>query len=372
MTYLDCGAAVFSVEDSYNIIFTTTVAGVGWVEIDGKRYDDLKCGLIMCEDTVHKIVVPKKELDSACKYTIYFKRLLEHKSYFPTTDKAEKKEYNFYPVKKGKAVNIYSAGDVHENYSESIKACGYFGDNLDLLLLNGDISEHTAPYKLGAAVMMANKITGGEKPTVFARGNHDTRGALAYKLNRYVGTKNDKFYFTFTAGDVFGIVLDFGEDKADTSKEYGGLVRYQPYRCEQIGFLEDIIEKGEYLKYNCVAVICHVPLNSERLMCYSELLAQIGNMINKINPDIMLSAHEHFTQFIPAGELAYDGFVNNFPIHIGSVLEAVWEGKICRLIDIAGIAVTVESDKITLHTSGQDYADRDTYEVKIKADRRTL
>ena len=44
--------------------------------------------------------------------------------------------------------------------------------------------------------------------------NHETKGVLADNCIDYVGSKNEKFYFTFVGANI-GVVLDGGEDHLD-------------------------------------------------------------------------------------------------------------------------------------------------------------
>ena len=79
----------------------------------------------------------------------------------------------------------------------------------------------------------ASEIFGGSVPYYFARGNHETRGAFARELIRYLSFPDDRYYFAQSIGPVRLIVLDSGEDKDDSSKEYFGLADFDRYRSVQ-------------------------------------------------------------------------------------------------------------------------------------------
>lgn len=71
-------------------------------------------------------------------------------------------------------------------------------------------------------------ISGGEKPVIYVRGNHETRGAFASELPEYLGLES-LYYFT-RYGDYSFLVLNSNEDKEDTHEEYGSMNDYSLYR----------------------------------------------------------------------------------------------------------------------------------------------
>jgi 3',5'-cyclic AMP phosphodiesterase CpdA len=73
-----------------------------------------------------------------------------------------------------------------ENTEESILVDGIpnaFGDDIDLLVLNGDISDHSSSVQnISMIYQIASGITEGRRPCIYSRGNHDMRGAFAEHL----------------------------------------------------------------------------------------------------------------------------------------------------------------------------------------------
>jgi acid phosphatase type 7 len=82
-----------------------------------------------------------------------------------------------------------------------------------------------------------NKALAGEKPLVFARGNHEWRGPFARSLFDYVPTAEGRFYVARDVGPVHLLVLDSGEDKPDDTNVYSRLNRSEPYLAEQLRWL---------------------------------------------------------------------------------------------------------------------------------------
>ena len=79
--------------------------------------------------------------------------------------------------------------------------------------------------------------------------NHEVKGNYASKLYRFVGSKNQKFYYNFTLDNIYGVVLDIGEDHDDDWWEYYDTANYEAYREEQVEFLNDEYIKGDYELY---------------------------------------------------------------------------------------------------------------------------
>lgn len=102
--------------------------------------------------------------------------------------------------------------------------------------------------------------TGGTNiPRVFVRGNHETRGPAARQLDEWLLPPGGNWYFTFTAGDVFFIILDSGEDKSDDHPEYAGLVDFASYHQQQAEWLSEVFEEDDYQQAQYRVVFVHIP-----------------------------------------------------------------------------------------------------------------
>ena len=319
MKYLIEEAVVYVAGDYYNIIWNTTEKGLAWVEICGEKYYDADNGNIKSEEFVHKVKVPQHVLDEAKEYTIFFAVCVARLPYFPQSLEPVSKTYKFYPVVKKDRINAYVIADTHSEDRYAVMAANHH--NLDFLILAGDIADKSMnlDYIL-TTFRVAAGITHGEKPVVFARGNHDTRGLMAPDLYKYIGTDRGHTYFTFKLANIFGFVLDCGEDKPDSNKEYGGMAAFEPFRREQVAFLDEIIEKGEYKNYDHVIMVCHMRLNQGWCEKFKDVYAEWLKRINIMNPEIILSGHEHTYFNQPAGEELFDtGVKFNAPVVVGSM-----------------------------------------------------
>lgn len=84
-----------------------------------------------------------------------------------------------------------------------------------------------------------NKGLAGERPLVFARGNHEWRGPFARSLFDYAPTAEGRYYVARDLGPLHLLVLDSGEDKPDDTNVYSRLNRSEPYLAEQLRWLGD-------------------------------------------------------------------------------------------------------------------------------------
>ena len=325
----DKKACVYVVGRDYQILFNTTEHGIAWVEVGGEVYPDEKNGLLRSETLIHRAVVPMDKLDAAREYTVCFRALPERKPYWPVLGETEKQTYAFQPVDWNRPVHIYHVADAHSHAQEAIETGSFFGDALDLLVMNGDIpAESKTEQDILSVFDMIGGITNGTRPVIYVRGNHDTRGRYAEEFTDYIGTDAGNTYFTFRLGRLWGIALDCGEDKLDTSEEYGGIVSCHRFRQRQTEFLKRVLENADH-EYNAPGVerrfaICHVPFMTE-LMANSgdkfdierEIYAEWTRELNKMGLDLMLCGHEHklFT-FMPGDEKLRYGA--SFPVLVGS------------------------------------------------------
>lgn len=169
---------------------------------------------------LHRVSLPKKVLDEAGEYTVIIRTIIERKPYFTETEEPVEFSYSFHPVPESN-IRAYHIADAHNRIDLPVNAAKAFGD-IDFLILNGDIIEHSGDSERFANIYeICSAITGGNIPTVFSRGNHDMRGNFAEKFADYTPSHHKNTYYTFRLGSIWGMLLDCGEDKVDSNPEYG-------------------------------------------------------------------------------------------------------------------------------------------------------
>ena len=317
--------AVYAVGSDYQIIIVTEAETLMWVRVGDEEFYDESNGIIRSGKPVHKMTVPVELLNSAGGYTVCFRKVIERKPYYSETEDITEVEYCFRPV-KGDNINIYHISDAHNKVASPVSAGGYFGDKLDLLILNGDIPNHSGDIaNFDAIHEIAGRITGGEIPTVFSRGNHDTRGIHAEDLAEYTPTDGGNSYFTFRLGELWGIVVDCGEDKDDRGIEYGNTICCRHFRRRQTKFMESVIKnaENEYLAEGVTKrmVVAHIPFTYTMEPPFDieqELYAYWTRLLGEnIRPDFFLCGHMHETAvWYPGG--GHDSKGQTCPVIIGS------------------------------------------------------
>ncbi len=307
--HIDCTPAVFAVEDTYQIVFTTSAKGTAWVEIDGVEYNDTYAGYRTTENRIHKITVPMEALDEAGAYTIYAKAMLLRGPYSSFQGRTISKEYHWRGVDPSDGLQYYAISDVHNIVDTPTRAGSYYGENLDFLINCGDqVSWIDRTSDLEETFRMCGEITGGQVPVVYARGNHETKGVKADELYYYVGAKGTDYYYTFRLGNVWGVVLDIGEDHADDFVEYYGAAKFDAYRDAQTAFLDEIIANADS-EYNAPGVdyriaVSHIPLTVKYQNDYAGAWRDAWvERLNQMNLTIAFSGHVHELWFVdPAFE----------------------------------------------------------------------
>ena len=292
------GAVVYAVEDDYQIVFSTSDNSIAWVEIGGERYYDLYAGSMKSADLVHKITVPQAVLDEAKAYSIHAKQMIYRGPFGGYTGPEISESYTFRPVNTDDGLDYFALSDVHEAVEAATTAAQV---KFDFIVLIGDLVSMVETEKdAQLANELAHRITSGQVPVVYARGNHEIKGEYAEDLHKYVGARGQDFYYTATLGeDVFVVVLDMGEDHEDDWWEYYGTAQFDLYRQEQTEFLEELVKKGEYQDYRYRLALCHIPVHHVDNK-FESFKVNWTRLLNIMDIDMCLSGHKHeLWAFVP-------------------------------------------------------------------------
>ncbi len=305
---LKTAPAVFAVGNEYQIMVPVTAPSLFWVEVDGKCYYDAENGIMRSLCTTHRVSVPMEALDNAGTYTVYERVIIDRSPYFPKTEEPVGKTFSFRPVPKDN-IRLFHISDTHNSFElpvTSAKMC----ENIDVLVMNGDILDHSGDIeKFDIIYQIAEAITGGEIPIIFARGNHDLRGYYAEQIANHTPNHNGKTYFTFRLGSIWGVALDCGEDKWDSCEEYGHTVACHDFRLKETEFIKEIIANADK-EYNAPGVehrlvVCHAPfswVHKHPFDIETEIYTRWCKLLKEhVKPDLMLSGHLHRIVNSPLG-----------------------------------------------------------------------
>ena len=292
--------AVFAVDKYYQIMMPCEKSCLFFVKVGDKFYYDESNGIMCSRSKIHRVAIPACELDKAGEYTVCIRPLVIRRAYHSKTRKVLEKTYKFYPIPES-SIRAYHIADAHNHIEEPIKAAKAFGD-IDFLILNGDVIEDSSnPKNFMNIYEICARLTKGEKPVIFSRGNHDLRGNFAEKFAEYTPTHKGNTYYSFRLGNIWGILLDCGEDKNDDHEEYGYTVACHAFRERQTEFLKNIIEKrgSEYeaegvkhrlvISHNAFVHRYQPPFDIEQ-----DIFAEWTRLLREsVNPEVMICGHAH-------------------------------------------------------------------------------
>ena len=190
--------------------------------------------------------------------------------------------------RKGEENKYLCISDWHTRLKEAYKATEHT-DGYDGVILLGDAApglqyeEEAAEY----IVKFGGDLTKGEKPVIYARGNHETRGKYASELGDALGLGD--YYTDIKVGNRRFIVLDSAEDKEDSHPEYGGMADYSAYRERMVEWLEGL-NAGENEE---VIVICH----DYEICREKELSERAIKALKNLGAKVILCGHYHEVGF---------------------------------------------------------------------------
>ena len=141
MDCLLCSPVVFVIGREYEIGVFAKEYGLIWVEIEGVKYYEENAGTLSTEKRFSKIRIPQAALNTAKRYTVAYRKTLDRKAYFSEMGEEEKEVFSFKPIEKTENINAYHIADVHYQFDIALQTAQFFGDDLDLFIVNGDIGE---------------------------------------------------------------------------------------------------------------------------------------------------------------------------------------------------------------------------------------
>lgn len=327
---------VIDTSENYSVVFSTNDYGTGYIEynFEGKDYKvyDHTAGRVDSDSRIHNISVPYEHLRNNT-YTIGSTRVIDDFSYGSRLGKnIISKEYTLtYNDSDDQTYLVVS--DWHTMLEEAYSAIDYLGE-YDAVILMGDSAPGVDYEKdvIKNTVQFAGVVSGGTKPVIYVRGNHETRGPFANDLPDVLGL--DELYYTLDMGPYSFIVLDSGEDKEDSHHEYGGLTTYGTYRADMIEWLKTAEATNDK-----VIALSH----SWEISDVEEDLSAAGwNEIDRMGARLMISGHTHQCRLIGTEEGKEQEFFSAHPGIIG-YMDGGKSGK-----NYTASMLTVSSDGFSL------------------------
>lgn len=296
--YLVTGAVVFDTDDEYTVEFISNRNGLGFVEVtkDGKTetFCQTAHSKKVAHTNIHQVEIPKEKLRGA-EYRVGVKSLLltvSNHTFFGNTAYGDKIKFREQTSREGAA--FLAVSDVHSLPSGAVKAAQKNLDRLDFIACLGDfVSFAGNKYDLAMLVDSMAKLSGGEIPVIYTRGNHELMGEGANAVEDYIPTPEGEFYYTFKYNNAFFIVSDFGTDRSDDDRGFSGLSDGVNYRRGQICFYESAVSEAKEFGGDYVVHFSHVPINTQQ----ETLKPDLERFIELFNGTVDMSVCGHTHKF---------------------------------------------------------------------------
>ena len=327
---IKCGPWVQNVsETEFTVLWTSSEKVFAWVEVapdDGTAFES--CARPRFYQTVsgrrvagtdHSIRVSGLEPGKGYRYRIYGKVVKDDGNAYATHYGPARRS----GIKGGGMIRTYDRNasgcrfvmlnDIHgkdDRYRALAKDIA--ADSIDFLLMNGDMVSYignmdsTLNHVFGTVPELVSDV-----PSVWVRGNHETRGREFHLMRRYAPTPTGEPYHLFRQGPVAVLVLDAGEDKPDGNAEYSGTADFDSYRTQQLEWLKQAVKDSLFIEAPVKVAVMHIPAIMKAGSWYGQkwVAAHFLPVLNEAGVDIMLSGHHHKHIYVEAGECG-----NAFPI----------------------------------------------------------
>lgn len=279
--------------NEYSIVFSTNDCGTAWAEYtyDGKDYKvyDNTGGRKNADSKIHSISVPYEHLRNN-SYKVASTRVIEEFSYGSRTGKTVSSDEFRFTYNDSDNQNWLVISDWHTFLDRAYNAIDNLDSSYDAVILLGDATPGVdfEEQVITNIVEFGGKVSGGTMPVLYARGNHETRGAYAKDLPVALGL--EQLYYTADIGPYSFVVLDSGEDKDDSHIEYGGMTDYNTYRADMIEWLKDVEVKNEK-----VIALSH----AWQISSVEPELSEAGwAELGRLDTRLIISGHEHKCRFL--------------------------------------------------------------------------
>ena len=344
-------------ETGFTVIFKTPERALAYVEVapdDGTsfynverpRFYETVAGRRV-SGTMHRIRVSGLEPGKAYRYRVHGKQVVDDSNAYGTVWGPEgviAKEVRGIRTLDTKAAQCRFSvvNDMHAQFDRfATLTRDLKPEDIDFFAMNGDIVSYVnsidtmMKYTFGPAKELLRRV-----PSLYVRGNHESRGREFDKVPTLFDTPTGEFYFQFRQGPCAFLVLDGGEDKPDSSGEYSGTADYDTYRAAQLEWLKEAVKEPSFRDAPWHIVLIHIPTISHFEPWYSQqwLCDHVLPVLNEAGVDLMLSGHHHKYIYTAPHE---KGNANDFPILVNSNVDrldfsATATGIDIRIVDLEG------------------------------------
>ena len=378
MSFLKCLPSVFVIGNEYEILVTAKENGLFCVTVAGETFYEENAGCLPSEKHFAKVRVPQTVLDKAKRYTVGYRKTIDRKAYYSKLGEMQTEEFAFKPLEKKEDIRIYHIADVHYRFDLAKKTAGYFGEDTDLFIFNGDIGEVETEENYFEVCKFVGDVARGEIPVVFVRGNHDTRGKLAEKYTEYFPCVGKNTYYEFEVGTLRGIALDCGEDKyddhleygameyfkSDSPEVYGGVNVFERFRRKETEFLQSLQPSDKLtfaVSHICPAQTAQTP--DSPFAIEQDLYAKWNKELARLNVAFMVTGHIHKAYVLDKNDKR-SLLPHEYYVVVGSACfgeEDFW-----------GAGLTVNRDKVLVEFTDSHHKVRENFELLLENSKKNF
>ena len=291
-------------ENSAYIVWLTDKSCEGWVEVKGKGFKGTfsasQNGIKLVKRN-HQIPITGLSAGQQYEYKVFAKEPKSGKVISQSLNSKGEKLTFVTRDRNKKEFSFLMLTDIH--YNRANKDEQIFQKHLtperlagkDFLIFDGDMvtAMSSEKWHFDRLFTAATEMFASNVPYYMARGNHETRGAIANRYMEYFPTWTGVPYYAFRHGPVFFIFLDSGEDKPDSDIEYEGTAVFDVYRADEGKWLKEVVESKDFKEAAYRVVINHIPLNARSWHGGRHAYEQFTPYLDNGEITLMISGHTH-------------------------------------------------------------------------------
>lgn len=308
--------------DEMTVMWLTNVPARSWVEYGTdpsnlKRARTFIEGVMVANNKINRVRLTDLQPGTRYYYRVVSQEVTRYSSYykeFGDTVRSDIKSFTTWSDDmKDFRVIVYN--DIHSNMEMFNKLHSLVEDKpYDLVIFNGDCFDDVEVESdiVDRLLTYTPRIKSDEIPSIFIRGNHETRGEYSLHLWDYLGRMGGRSYSAFSLGDTRFVLLDCGEDKPDDHWVYYDMNDYTQHRIDQAEFLKEELQSTAFKDARKRVLVHHIPIFGVKPDSFSPCSDLWIPVLEDAPFNISLNAHTHRYRVIEKGETG-----NNFPVIIG-------------------------------------------------------
>jgi len=315
--------------DGVTILWTTNQPCLGRIEygVDEltKTAQAVRHGLVNANTTHHAVRVTGLKPGQKYKYRLVNTEILDFKPHIPTLGKVIYSDVSAFSTMNPAPFefSFIVTQDIHSSATKYASLLDKINvDDAAFVILNGDIDSdpNTEDKIYSGHLDVAVERFAKEKPFILVRGNHEARGHFARSLFEVYPHSSGRYYYSFSHGGVFFLVLDSGSEREDSNPEYSGMNDMEGYRAEETAWIAKELQSSAAKLARYRIVFSHIPPTTNVDVAREDpaftmrwMTEQWVPLYRSGNVDLVMSGHTHNEGWLAPGSKKGD-----FALFIGS------------------------------------------------------